>query len=167
MKPWTRSAAELGRANRAQGEHGQEIAANALRMLGLVEVEVIETGWRVFRAREGDRSKIVRAVPCRKVSGDLRAVVPGSGRSVLCEVKVRDKRLAWGDLSEHQHAALQRHQDAGALALVAWVSPDGVFVMRRSNMLSLGWSKGRPLTVEDADGISIKPGASRAMERQQ
>ncbi len=113
----------------------EEVVALRLRSIGFVCVAKIETGWHIIRkpvkdARGGMVSRIVGASPIRNVAGDLRAMVPGSGRSVLCEVKKRAESLSWSHFEDHQRYRLTEHANAGGISLIAWVSPWGAAVMR-------------------------------------
>jgi hypothetical protein len=117
---------ENGRKAKAKGASAEAIVRARLMSMGLRCVERIETGFRVKRVGK----KIVGASPIAKVSGDFRAVVPFSGVSVLVEVKSRPGVLCWSALDEHQRAALDAHNNAGALSLLAWVSSHGVAIMQ-------------------------------------
>ena len=114
------------RRNRKAGFSSEEAAAAQLRALGFHMVEPIETGWRVVRDRHG---RIVRAFPLEKVSGDIRAVAPG-GRSVLVEVKERDRNLRWSDFQPHQREVLTRHAALGGLSLVMWLHNGRFYVLQ-------------------------------------
>lgn len=115
------TARQRGARNRAVGQAAEWAVRHALAKAGYRCIERIETGWRVQRCPRTHR--IVGASPLAKVSGDFRAIEPG-GRSVLVEVKRRE-RITWSDLDDHQVQALNNHAEAGALALLAWVRPDG------------------------------------------
>ena len=105
------------KARRSQqiGEWGQRVAALHLMRIGYKCVEAIHTGTSKVR---GERRYT------KKVSGDLRAIF-GEGRSVLVEVKVREKRVRNSDLKPHQRKALTDHAEAGGMSLVAWVDKGG------------------------------------------
>lgn len=107
-----------GRRNHAKGENGQMIIRIRLQQLGVLLVEPIHVGWKIIRCHK--TSRIIDARPLEKVSGDIRAVLPG-GRSVHCEVKKKADRLSWSDFDDHQIKALDAYRAAGALALVGFV----------------------------------------------
>ncbi len=113
------------RRNRKAGYSSEEAAAAQLRAMGFRMVEPIQTGWRVVRDRHG---RIVNAFPLEKVSGDIRAVAPG-GKSVLVEVKARDRNLRWSDFQPHQREALDEHADLGGLSLVVWLHQGRFYVI--------------------------------------
>ncbi len=113
------------RRNRKAGYSSEEAAAAQLRAMGFRMVEPIQTGWRVVRDRHG---RIVNAFPLEKVSGDIRAVAPG-GRSVLVEVKERDRNLRWSDFQPHQREALDEHAALGGLSLVVWLHRGHFYVL--------------------------------------
>ncbi len=115
----------INRRNRKAGYSSEEAAAAQLRAMGFRMVEPIQTGWRVVRDRQG---RIVRAFPLEKVSGDIRAVAPG-GRSVLVEVKERDRNLRWSDFEPHQRQALDEHAALGGLSLVVWLYQGQFYVL--------------------------------------
>lgn len=140
------------------GAKAEEIVALRLQAMGLLCVQKIETGWRIHRAQKPDgrgglRSTIVGASPIRNVAGDLRAVVPKSGRSVLVEVKKRADTLAWNDLEVHQRANLTAHHQAGGISLVAWVPKWGVAIMRWP---IVGLKPGSPLHWTTAQLLSVE-----------
>lgn len=114
----SRSAHVRGAQNRKRGADCEQIIMNRLRAIGYAMVEKIETGMRA----NGSYIK--------KVSGDIRAIEQGSGRAVLCEVKHRPRKLVYSDLQAHQHESLQLAHDSGAIALLAWISSAGVYIMR-------------------------------------
>lgn len=135
------------KARRQTGTKAEEIVALRLVSLGCVQVQRIETGWRIHRAQKADgkggmRSVIVGASPIRNVAGDLRAIVPVSGRSVLCECKKRPDALGWHDFEDHQRASLTAHHQAGGISLIAWVASAGISVMRWP---VVGFMPGHPL----------------------
>lgn len=128
---------QRGANSQRTGASGEDAAAIALGTIPtLREVTRIHTGWKVLRFRRRARggsnsSQLAEIIPYSKVAGDFRAVVHGSGRSVLVEVKTReDRNLRWSDFEPHQLQRLQAHTDAGAIALVVWVHCSGVYVLR-------------------------------------
>lgn len=107
-----------GSKNTRRGEQTEKAAALWLKRAGFLEVEKIETPWRVIR-RGG---RIVGATPKKQVSGDFTAIHPESGQYVHVEVKSRDRdRLHWSDFEKHQIDALDRKAKAGALGVILWV----------------------------------------------
>lgn len=119
--------------NRKVGEASEEVVAGRLRDLGALQVVSIDVGWRIQRQPGG---KIIGATPKAKVAGDVRCVLPG-GRSVLCEVKWTSAVapgaplvLNYGRLDKQQVDRLNEHHQAGALSLLAWVSPGTCFLLR-------------------------------------
>lgn len=110
------------------GKRGQDLAAAALRQLGIEMVEQIGTPVILIPADKRNRSFCV--VWGEKVSGDHRGILPG-GRSVLAETKtILDRNLRWSDLREHQPERLSEHARHGGLSLLVWVHRTGVHVMR-------------------------------------
>ena len=108
------------------GKHGQNLAAQALRALGVEMVEQIGTPVFLIPATAKD---VYRVVYGEKVSGDHRGLLPG-GRSVLAETKtILDRNLRFSDLREHQPARLMEHTLHGGLSLLIWVHHTGVYVM--------------------------------------
>lgn len=114
---------DRGRQNQRDGEAGQIIAQYTLQQMGLGRVQAIYTPWKVLWKTVRGRRVVDKAFPLRKVDGDFIAVVPGTGQSVLVEVKRRGTRdtLRWSDLEAHQREALDDHIANGGLSLVAWV----------------------------------------------
>jgi penicillin-binding protein-related factor A (putative recombinase) len=95
--------------------------------------------------------KIVRGKPIRskKVFGDKRAIIPGTGQSVLAEAKATGKedRLKHSRLKAHQIAALDEHHNLGGLSLLIWVSGYGTYCMKWPIP---GFQKGRSIKVAEA-----------------
>jgi len=121
----TLPVSHINRRNRKAEYNSKEAAAAQLRAMGFRMVELIQTGWRVVRDRHG---RIVNAFPLEKVSGDIWAVAPG-GRSVLVEVKARDRSLRWSDFEPHQRQALDEHAALRGLSLVAWLHQGQFYVI--------------------------------------
>ena len=127
------------------GDAGQNLAASALRSLGVLCVEKIGTPVRLIPAGRAGVFKVIFAEP---VSGDHRGVLPG-GRSVLAETKtVLDRNLRYSDFRPHQPGALTEHAEAGGLSLVVWVHSRGTYVMQWPIE---GLVPNRSLSVERAD----------------
>ena len=115
------------RAQQQVGKHGQEVAASALRRLGVEMVE--EIGTPVHLIPTGNQGAF-RVVYGEKVSGDHRGILPG-GQSVLAETKtIVDRNLRYSDLREHQPGRLSTHAALGGLSLLVWVHHSGVYIMR-------------------------------------
>ena len=147
--PADRSA--IGRRNKRQGAAAEAHARDLLLFLGLAHVQVIETPWRVVR----QGARIVSATPVRSVAGDIRAVIPGSGRSVLAEVKRREERLVYSDLEDHQVASLNNHAQPGGLSLLVWIAPGaGAWVMQWP---IFGFVPRSSLTPEAAQLLALQP----------
>ncbi len=128
----------------ALGEHGHALIEHRLRALGFGQIERIETG---YRRRAG------RYVACRRVAGDIRAVVPGSGRSVLVECKFRDDLLPFHALAKHQEQALRMHHQLGGISILGWTSRKGVLILQFPIQ---GFGPGVALTWEHAAPLNLK-----------
>lgn len=109
--------------NRKRGAKAENIAAEAMFLAGYVCIEPIETGWVIIRKYQPATKKtvIVSAFPKKKVSGDLKAIEPRTGRAVHAEVKSRPGNLQYSALEDHQVAALDNVVDAGGIGLLIWV----------------------------------------------
>ena len=108
------------------GKAGQEVAASALRRLGVEEVEQVGTPVKLIPRGKG----LYQVIWGEKVSGDHRGLLPG-GRGVLAETKtILDRNLQWSDLRPHQPGKLDAHAKLGGLSLLVWVHSSGVYVMR-------------------------------------
>lgn len=120
-KKATRSATNS--RNRKRGAKAEDIAAEALRAAGYVCVEPIETGWTIIRKYNPatKKSVIASAFPKKTVSGDLKAIEPGTGRAVHVECKSYPGNLAYSVLEAHQVAALDGVVAAGGIGILAWV----------------------------------------------
>jgi hypothetical protein len=112
------------------GKAGQEVAAAALRRVGVECVEKIGTPVKVIPRGIYLRQPTYQVIWGEKVSGDHHGILPG-GRAVLAETKtILDRNLQWSDLREHQPEALSRYAEFGGLALLVWVHSTGVYVMQ-------------------------------------
>lgn len=128
MKRTYSSAARAARNVQKAGEYGETLTLHALRRLGYLEIERVHTPFKIIRGSDG---KIINAVPVEAVSGDFRAIEPGTGRSVLVEAKFDSvDRVLWSDLESHQIAALDGHVKAGAVALLSVVLLDKAWVLQ-------------------------------------
>ena len=109
--------------NRKKGSKAEDIVAHALEAAGYLCIEPIETGWTIIRKYDPvkKQSVIVSAFPKKKVSGDIKAIEPGTGRAVHVEVKARPDNLVYSALEDHQVKALDRVVAAGGVGILAWV----------------------------------------------
>jgi Holliday junction resolvase len=148
---------QLGRANKHAGKRAETLVLSTLRLHGL-EVNAIETGWRVVRQfdRVTGKSKIISATPLAKVLADVVGVLPG-GRALLIEVKHHEEdRLSWSCLEDHQVANLDRWSRLGACVGVAWVRGlDIALIPWRPE--SDQWANGLPIRWEIAQHINVLP----------
>lgn len=112
------------RASVFSGQRGERALMNLMSIMGFRSIRKIHNEWQVKRGPSG---RIVSAKPGEKVVGDVAAIIPGIGRSVLAECKYRDD-LSYSDLEAHQHKALAEHAANGGLSLIGWHSPAGTFL---------------------------------------
>lgn len=134
------------------GKHGQDLAAAALRQMGIEMVEQIGTPVHLI-PYSGSRSPgaAYRVIYGEKVSGDHRGILPG-GISVLAETKtILDRNLRWSDLREHQPERLSEHARHGGLSLLVWVHRTGVHIMRWP---VLGFAPGEGMPPEFAMSVA-------------
>ena len=104
--------------NAKRGNATETIAEIWLKQNGFACIERIERSW-IPKWKGG---KIVGSIPNKKVSGDITAIDPHTGRHVHVEVKSRKADvLRWSDFEGHQIEALNRKVEAKALCLVMWV----------------------------------------------
>lgn len=104
------------------------MAESVLRSIGVEMVEKIGTPVTLLPAKAPGTYRVIWG---EKVSGDRRGIIPGSGRSVLVEVKtIYDRNLRWSDMRDHQPGRLTEHAEHGGLSLLVWVHSSGVCVMR-------------------------------------
>lgn len=134
------------------GNASEVIARNRLRALGLKMVEKVGTPVKVFPSKR--HPGLFKVVWEEKVSCDVRAIAPG-GRAVYAEVKLTTgtDRLIHSRLEKHQVEALDKANEAGAIALLVWVNEWGVHVMRWSIP---GFKKGTSISLEQAKGLRWK-----------
>jgi hypothetical protein len=140
----------MSRKEQSIGKYGQELAAVALRMIGIDMVEQI--GTPIHLVPHPTQAGYYRVIFGEKVSGDHRGILPG-GRSVLAETKtIRDRSLRWSDFREHQPDRLDAHTEAGGLSLVVWINEYGAKIMRWPIP---GFGPGKSIDIETAERLSI------------
>lgn len=145
-----------GRLIQKKGDMGERIAKAQLSLLGIELIERVATPVSLRPYRDKITGNIIPGVfhvkYRERVSGDIRGVWPG-GKSVHCEVKLRDKpRLRHSDIRKHQRDWLDAHDKTGGISLLIWVSGTDIFVLR--------WPipdfvKGTGLSMERAREFSI------------
>ncbi len=119
----------MSKAQDTIGKQGQEIAAAALRRIGVNMIEKIGTPVKVIPKGMKDRVQVFQVIWGEKVSGDHRGILD-DGTSVLAETKtILDRNLRWSDLREHQPGRLTEHHNHGGLSLLVWVHSEGTYVM--------------------------------------
>lgn len=119
----------MGKAQDTIGKQGQEIAAAALRRIGVNMIEKIGTPVKVIPKGMKDGVPVFQVIWGEKVSGDHRGILD-DGTSVLAETKtILDRNLRWSDLREHQPGRLTEHHNRGGLSLLVWVHSTGTYVM--------------------------------------
>lgn len=146
-------------ANVSEGKAGETVFCHMLNFMGCACVRRIETGWRVKRVN----GRIVGASPMRAVAGDIAAVIPPAGRSVLVECKRRDGRLVWSDLEDHQHRALAAHAGNGGVSMLGWISGRGAYLLDYAELIGFG---GAPAHLRKGKGISWDVAALLAIQGQ-
>jgi penicillin-binding protein-related factor A (putative recombinase) len=135
--------------NKRIGSAGENLAAGALRRIGVEMVEEIATPVIVSRQANG---RMIVVGYKEKVSGDHRGIY--RGRSILAETKtVTDRNLQYGDLRPHQPERLEYHAECGGVSLLVWVHHSGVYIMQYPIE---GFKKGKSLTPERARELNIE-----------
>lgn len=137
------------------GKQGEELAAQALRALGVEMVERIGTPVILEPApgRPGKRQAFFVTFG-EKVSADRMGIIPGTGRRVLAEVKtIMDRNLCWSDLRPHQPDRLTMNADFGGLSLLVWVHSSGVYVLRWPIP---GFGRGKSITPQTAERLRLE-----------
>lgn len=99
----------------------------------IVKILLDRRGYRMIEHPQSRRVKTDRGwIFIDKLSGDFRAIQPGTGKSVLVEVKYRDRNLRPSDFEEHQITSLRDHEDYGGISIIAHVHALGVDLMTYS-----------------------------------
>jgi hypothetical protein len=128
------------RARRSQrtGSDFELVVAGRLRVLGVACVEQVATPMVKIRG------VWVRG---RKVSCDIKGIIPPTGRALQVECKLRPGgRLLWSDLQDHQHTRLRECIDAGGLAVIAFSDGhNGIEFIDYALALQQGWEPGESL----------------------
>jgi hypothetical protein len=137
-----------------RGSAGEDAAFYQLGACGFAAIVRIFTGWKIIRWIDIKR-RIARVAPVKKVEGDFRAVAPGSGKSVLVEVKTRGPKLSLSFFETHQREALSLHYGMGGISLVAWVNDQvgEVFILEWPIP---GFKKGKPISTERAKELDSR-----------
>lgn len=142
----------MGRSEQRIGKAGQQQAAGALVRLGINCVEPIATPIEAIPMGYIRGRQVFQVIWSDPVSGDHHGLLPG-GRGVLVETKtIYGRNLTWSDFRPHQPGELTRWTESGGLALVAWVSDKGVFIMQWP-VPGFGPRKG--ITLEMAERLDI------------
>lgn len=116
----------IGQANQRAGKNAEDLARYILANYGIRMIEKIATPIKIVERR---KDGFVRIVYEEKVSGDIRGLIPPTGRRVLAEVKKRDRNLRKSDFEEHQRDALDDNAMYGGLSLVCWMHPNGMVIL--------------------------------------
>ena len=120
----------MSKAQDTIGKQGQEVAAAALRRIGVNMVEKIGTPVKIIHKGTKDSVAVFQVIWGEKVSGDHRGIL-SDGTSVLAETKtILDRNLRWSDLREHQPGRLTEHHNRGGLSLLVWVHSTGTYIMK-------------------------------------
>jgi len=137
--------------NKRKGTACEKIIMNVLQSRGACQVQEIETGWRKVRKQvKGKWTELI--IPKKKVAGDIRAVLPPDGRSILVEVKNRPEKLLYSNLESHQHQRLKEHDLFGAISLLAWIFTGGLSIMQYPIE---GFNPCTSISIERAQGLDI------------
>lgn len=135
------------------GKHGQEVAASALRRLGVEMVEPIGTPVKTIPMGRVRGVQVYQVIYGEKVSGDHRGILIG-GKSVLVETKtILDRNLRYSDLREHQPGRLTEHAGHGGLSLIVWVHSCGTYILRWPVP---DFEPGKSLTVQAAERLALE-----------
>lgn len=134
------------------GKAGENLAANRIRSLGIEMVEEIGTPFTIVKSKPNNW---FQGFFGKKVSGDTRGVIPGTGRSVLVETKtIMDRNLRWSDLREHQPERLSQHAELGGWSLLVWVHHTGIYIFEWPIPES-DFRPGKSMTIEVAKRLEI------------
>ena len=134
------------------GKAGEALAAGVLGRLGVHMVEEIATPIVITKKRPINNIWWYRIKWKKKVSADHTGLL-SDGRRVLAEVKTVEHNLVWTDFKPHQPGRLTMNTEYNGVSLVVWVHSSGVKVMRWPIP---DFKKGRGVTPEQADGLSIQ-----------
>lgn len=135
--------------NKRRGNTGENVAASAMRLAGIRQVQKIATP----HVRTNRPPYIVYS---DKVAGDHHGILP-SGIGVLAESKtISGDKLNYSELQKHQHAALDAWAENNGLALVVWVSDYGVWIMEYTELLAIGFAFRSSLSISQAKAVSAK-----------
>jgi hypothetical protein len=128
---------QLQAMRQQNGEDAEDKVEIALLQRGLKLVEKVEVGFGITQ----DGRRYAKG----KVSGDYRAVEPGTGRSVLIESKAKatKDRLSWGDFRKHQPVKLDEHMVAGGITEVAWTCMGPLRFIPWSEFRRVGFGPGK------------------------
>lgn len=153
----------MGRKSQKIGDQGENLTDLRLRSMGFKMVEKIGQPVRLIPIPESVKHciqkihmspyAIYRVIFGEKVSGDRRAIIEGSGRSVLIETKtIIDRNLRWSDLRKHQPDRLTYHASLGGVSLLVWVHSSGIYVLRWPID---GFERGKSISPEQAKEMEL------------
>ncbi len=121
-----------GRLAHKAGEDFENLVCLRLRHLGFDQVERQATP-------TGFNRKLKRVIRLRKVSGDIKAIDPRTGRAVLVECKNYPDGLEWRRIKPHQVANLDQCVRNRGIAILAWASPAGAELLDWERLRAAGF----------------------------
>ena len=127
------------KAQRVGADFEQQVR---LRLIGLGFEEVERVATPMFSLKIRGERKHFHA---RKVSGDIKAIDPRSGRAVLVECKCYQDGLPFKALAPHQVANLDRTVLHKGIAILAWGSSELV-LLDWAQLRVAGFKRGTSLT---------------------
>lgn len=147
---------ERGIYAKQKGEVGEKVASYIMHSLGVRNLQKIGTPVKLVPpANPRARAEFFRRVIFEeKVSGDWWGIMPGSGRSVLVEVKTHDEdRFQFSILKPHQVYALDSQVRCNGLAFLVWIHLTGEYVLRWPVS---GLEPGKSISIQDARLMNVE-----------
>lgn len=127
----------MGDLSRIKGNQGQKLADEELVRRGVAMVRSIPTLKRAGRY-------------VRTTAADTIGIIPGTGQSVIMEIKAYDGVLQWSALRDDQHQRLAEHSQYGGISLIGWVNGKDVYIMQYP---VAGFAPRRSITPEMAQNL--------------
>lgn len=121
-----------GRLAQKAGEAFEQVVCLRLIGLGFNQVERQATPTAFNR-------KLKRVIRLRKVSGDIKAIDPRTGRQVFVECKNYPDGLEFRRIKRHQVANLDQCVANRGIAILAWATPGGAELLDWERLRAAGF----------------------------
>lgn len=129
-------ASRQGHRTRAIGAVGEQIVEAELRRRGVRSITAVGKAAKIITIRQGGRALRVggrqayHVIFAERLAGDYHGLYNGRGVRVEVKTHTGSDRLRHSALRAGQAESLSEFNDDGGIALLAWVTSEGVAIMR-------------------------------------